>query len=89
MFYLYILTCADGTLYTGIATDIARRVEEHNTSDLGAKYTRSRRPVRLSYSAEFADRVEASREEYRIKQLSKKDKLALVKEGRKLAKKKK
>lgn len=81
MYYLYILTCSDGTLYTGIATDVARRVEEHNSPNpnLGAKYTRSRRPVRLSYSAEFADRTEASKEEYRIKQLSRQGKLDLLK----------
>jgi putative endonuclease len=80
MFYLYILTCADGTLYTGIATDVERRVEEHNSAKLGAKYTRTRRPVKLSYqSAEFADRAEASREEYRMKQLTRQAKLDLVK----------
>lgn len=79
MFYLYILTCADGTLYTGIATDVARRVAEHNSPSLGAKYTRSRQPVRVAYSAEFADRSEASREEYRVKQLTRQGKLALLK----------
>lgn len=79
MYYLYILTCSDGTLYTGIASDLMRRVAEHNTADLGAKYTRTRRPVRLSYSEEFADRAEASREEYRVKQLSRQGKLDLLK----------
>ena len=79
MFYLYILTCSDGTLYTGIATDLMRRVEEHNTSDLGAKYTRTRRPVHLSYSQEFEDRAEASQAEYKIKQLSRQAKLDLLK----------
>jgi putative endonuclease len=84
VYYLYILTCADGTLYTGIATDVARRVEEHNSAKLGAKYTRTRQPVRLSYqSQEFVDRSEASREEYRVKQLPRQAKLDLVKEGKK------
>ena len=50
MYYLYILKCSDGTLYTGITVDLKRRVGEHNTSKLGAKYTRSRRPVKLVYS---------------------------------------
>jgi putative endonuclease len=83
MYYLYILTCADGTLYTGIATNLTRRLAEHNSSSLGAKYTRSRRPVRLSYAKEFFDRVEASREEYRIKQLSRQAKFDLIKDGKK------
>ncbi len=89
MYHLYILTCSDGTLYTGIATDLARRVEEHNTSDLGAKYTRTRRPVRLSWSEEFADRAEASRAEYKVKQLSRHGKLELLKAGKKAASAKK
>lgn len=77
MYYLYILQCADGTLYVGITTDLARRVEEHNFSASGAKYTRGRRPVSLVFSREFANRSEASREEVRIKRLSRKEKLAL------------
>jgi putative endonuclease len=83
MYHLYIVTCADGTLYTGIATDLERRLREHNEGSAGAKYTRTRRPVMLSWSAAFADRSLASREEYRIKQLSRTQKLALVKESRK------
>ncbi len=83
MYHLYIVTCADGTLYTGIATDLERRLTEHNSSDLGAKYTRTRRPVHLSWSESFADRSIASREEYRVKQLSRIDKLALVQTAKK------
>ncbi len=79
MYYLYILRCLDGTLYTGITLDVERRVAEHNSPDLGAKYTRSRRPVRLLYSQGYADRAEASQEEYKVKQLSRAQKLALVK----------
>ena len=56
MYYLYILECADKTLYTGITTDLSRRVEEHNVSKLGAKYTCSRRPVKLVYSKTFRNR---------------------------------
>lgn len=79
MFSLYILRCADGTLYTGIALDVQKRVEEHNTSRLGARYTQSRRPVKLIYSKEVGDQAAASREEYRVKQLSREAKLALLK----------
>ena len=53
MYYLYILKCADKTLYTGITVDLSRRTKEHNHSKLGAKYTRARRPVKLIYSKKF------------------------------------
>jgi len=79
MYYLYILKCADKTLYTGITVDLARRVEEHNDSRLGAKYTRARRPVKLVYSKKFRDRSSASKEENRIKYLSREKKLELIK----------
>jgi putative endonuclease len=80
MYHLYVLKCADGTLYTGIALDVKKRVEEHNTSNvLGARYTRSRRPVYLVYSKEAGDESAAKREEYRFKQLSREAKLAFVK----------
>jgi putative endonuclease len=89
MYYLYIVTCADRTLYTGITTDLLKRVYEHNRGTEGAKYTRSRRPVRLSYSREFADRGEASKEEYKLKQLSRVQKLALIEEEEKAQKEEK
>jgi len=79
MYYLYILRCADKTLYTGITVDLKRRIEEHNTSKLGARYTSARRPVKLVYSKKFRNRSLASKEENRIKSLSRKDKLQLVK----------
>lgn len=78
MWYVYILKCHDGTLYTGITTNLERRVEEHNTSEKGAKYTRVRRPVRLVYSKEFEDRSQASVEEARIKKLTRKEKEDLL-----------
>lgn len=78
MYHLYILECADSTLYTGITTDLDRRLAEHNDSRLGAKYTSARRPVRLIYSQDFENRSLASREEYRIKQLSREGKIALI-----------
>ena len=77
--YVYIVECADGSLYTGISTDVQRRLLEHNFSSKGAKYARSKRPVRLVWSKEVADRSEASIEEYRIKKLSRKKKLVLIK----------
>ncbi|HYC83052.1 MAG TPA: GIY-YIG nuclease family protein [Candidatus Paceibacterota bacterium] len=81
MYYLYILKCADGTLYTGITLDVGRRVREHNISKTGAKYTRSRRPVELAYEQEFKDRSAAAKEEARIKKLSRQEKIELFKNG--------
>ncbi|MFA7662873.1 MAG: GIY-YIG nuclease family protein [Patescibacteria group bacterium] len=78
MYYLYLLKCVDETLYTGITTDIKRRLREHNSSDLGAKYTRARRPVELVYSRGFKTRSLACKEETRIKKLSRQDKLKLI-----------
>lgn len=69
IWFVYILRCADGTLYTGITTDLARRVEEHNTGKAGARYTRSRRPVVLVYSEVVENRSEASKREHAIKKL--------------------
>jgi putative endonuclease len=79
MYYLYILKCADKTLYTGITVDLKRRIKEHNHSKLGAKYTRARRPVKLVYSKKFRNRSSASKEESRIKHLSREEKLLLIK----------
>lgn len=78
MWYVYMVECADKTLYTGIATDLKRRLEEHNTDPKGAKYTRARRPVKLVYSAEFQNKSEAAKEEHRIKQLTRQEKIALI-----------
>lgn len=79
MYYLYLLKCADNTLYTGITVDLKRRMREHNSSRLGAKYTRPRRPVKLVYSKKFRNRSTASMEEARIKALSRKEKSAIIK----------
>lgn len=86
MYYLYLLKCADGTLYTGITLDLDRRIKEHNTSKLGAKYTSARRPVELIYSKKFNNRSIASKEENRIKNLSRKEKLKLIKNPKKIMK---
>ena len=79
MYYVYIVKCSDETLYTGISTELERRINEHNTSEKGAKYTRIRRPVKLVYSEEHEDRSSASKREYEIKKkMSRKEKLKLI-----------
>ena len=75
---VYILRCADGTLYTGITNDLVRRVMEHNEGKAGARYTRSRRPVTLVYSEAAANRSEASKREHVIKSLSLINKKTLI-----------
>jgi putative endonuclease len=78
MYHLYMLKCADDSLYTGITTDVKRRLGEHNHGKLGAKYTRSRRPVVLVYTRRFKNRSNASVAEARLKKLSRGEKLALI-----------
>ena len=79
--FVYMLRCADNSLYTGITTDVIRRVDEHNglgAKGAGAKYTRVRQPVELVYQEQLASRSEAGRREAALKKLSKKDKEKLV-----------
>ncbi|HEC29338.1 MAG TPA: GIY-YIG nuclease family protein [Gammaproteobacteria bacterium] len=77
--YVYIVRCADNSLYTGVAKELKRRVHEHNTCNrLGAKYTRGRRPVRLVFQQKFTSRSEACRFESRVKSLKKNQKEELV-----------
>ncbi len=77
--FVYILRCADDTLYTGVSTDVARRLDEHNAgAPLGARYTRVRRPVTLAYQERVANRSEAQRRELEIKLLNRAAKLALI-----------
>ena len=74
-----MVKCADNTLYTGIATELERRIKEHNESDKGSKYTRVRRPVTLVYSESYPDRSAASKREYMIKKkMSRSEKLKLI-----------
>ena len=75
---LYILRCADGSLYTGIALDVARRLEEHRNGVRGAKYLRGRTPVELVFERPAGDRAAALRLEYRVKRLSRTEKEALI-----------
>ena len=73
-----MVRCKDNSLYTGITTDTTRRVNEHNNSQRGANYTRARRPVKLVFTQEASDRASASRCEWKMKQLSRKDKETLI-----------
>lgn len=77
-YFVYILKCNDGSLYTGITTDIAKRLDEHNTKDTGAKYTKARRPVKLIYEESSQNRSSASKREYEIKKLSRLKKFQLI-----------
>ena len=82
---VYIVECADGTLYTGIATDVQRRLLEHNGAQgkgRGARYTSARSPVRLVYEARCASRSAALKEEIRIKRLTRGQKQMLISAAR-------
>jgi len=74
--YVYIVRCANGSLYTGYARDVAQRIAAHNAGK-GGRYTRAHRPVALVVYWRFSTKRAALQEEYRIKQLSRKQKLAL------------
>ena len=78
MYFVYIVKCSDNTLYTGVTTDLNRRLHEHNNNNKGAKYTKSRRPVVLLYSKLYENRSLAQKEEYRIKKLSRKKKIKII-----------
>ena len=75
---LYMLRCADDSLYTGIATDIERRLGEHRDGKRGARYLRGRAPFEIVFQHNAGDRSSAQRLEYRVKRLSKEHKEALV-----------
>jgi putative endonuclease len=75
---VYMVRCADDTLYTGIASDIERRLQEHNAGQRGAKYTRARRPVTLVYTEAVADRSAAARREVELRRMSRQEKEALI-----------
>ncbi|QKY20821.1 GIY-YIG nuclease family protein [Halolamina sp. CBA1230] len=77
MHYVYVLSCADDTLYTGYTTDVARRVAEHDAGE-GAKYTRGRTPVELVHVESFETKSAAMSREYEIKQRSRAEKERLV-----------
>ena len=80
--YIYILECADNTLYTGYTNDLDNRLKAHNAGK-GAKYTKSRLPVKLVYSETFDDKKEAMSREWFIKhRLTREEKLELIKKGK-------
>jgi putative endonuclease len=76
--YVYILRCADGTLYTGWTNDLSARVDAHNSGN-GAKYTKGRGPAELAYWESFDSKIAAMRREYQLKRRSRAEKLALIK----------
>jgi putative endonuclease len=73
-----MVLCRDGSLYTGIAKDLKKRINEHNSKKTGAKYTRSRRPVKLVYQEKVPSRSDAAKREYAIKQMTTTGKNALI-----------
>ena len=75
---LYIIECADGTLYTGVAADVDRRLSEHTSGKRGAKYLRSRGPLTLRFQQSVGDRGRALRIEARVKKLARSKKLAII-----------
>ncbi|MCH8060534.1 MAG: GIY-YIG nuclease family protein [Proteobacteria bacterium] len=75
---LYLLRCADGSLYTGIAVDVEKRIAEHEEGSRGAKYLRGKGPLRLVFEQTIGNRAIASRFEYRVKQLGRSQKEALI-----------
>ena len=79
--FVYLLRCADDTLYCGVCTDLERRLQEHNSSPKGARYTRARRPVSMVWQLELESRSEACREEARIKRLTRQAKEQLIGSG--------
>jgi len=82
--FVYILCCADDSLYTGITIDLKRRIDEHNHDDIkAARYTKSRRPVELVFHESYANRALASQREYEIKQMSRVQKIDLIEKTRK------
>lgn len=79
--YVYMVQCNDGSLYTGVTTDVARRVREHNGEfkNKGSKYTKARRPVALVYSKRKKNRSYAQTEEAKLKKLKREQKVLLIK----------
>lgn len=84
VWFVYILRCSDGTLYTGVTTEVERRCRQHNAG-VASRYTRSRRPTQLVYQEEQPGRSAALKREAAIKALSRKQKEMLVRQGRRKA----
>ncbi|WP_240649006.1 GIY-YIG nuclease family protein [Anaerosphaera multitolerans] len=77
-YFVYIVQCSDGTLYTGYTNNLEKRIQTHNEKK-GAKYTKSRTPVKLKYFESFEDKSKAMKREYEIKKLKREEKLTLIK----------
>ena len=77
-YFVYIVKCADDTLYTGITNDISKRISAHNSGTTGAKYTRARRPVVLVYSEACQSKSDALRREVAVKQMTRREKIELI-----------
>ncbi len=77
-FYTYIVECKDGSLYTGYTNNLEKRIKAHNESKIGAKYTKTRRPVKLKYFEKFKSLSLALKREVQIKSLSREKKLQLI-----------
>jgi len=82
-YFVYMLECADHTLYVGYTTNLKKRLEQHNSAKLGAKYTRTRQPVKLKYKEKLPSLSEALKREYEIKSWQRVKKLDLIKSGKK------
>ncbi|NHJ48153.1 MAG: GIY-YIG nuclease family protein [Asgard group archaeon] len=82
-YFVYMVICADRTIYTGYTTNLLKRVEQHNKGNQGARYTRTRRPVKLAYVEIFASQKDAMKREIAIKKLSKIQKQSLIEKYRK------
>jgi putative endonuclease len=78
IWYVYMVRCSDETLYTGITNDLEKRIEAHNSGKNGARYTRSRGPVKLVYSEEAGTKSAAAKLEYKIKKMTREKKMKLV-----------
>ena len=76
--FLYVVKCSDNSYYTGVTTDIRRRLREHNTTNRGSKYTKTRRPVKLVYSVVYDSQSEAQKAEYSFKQLTRSRKESII-----------
>lgn len=87
--YVYMLRCSDGSLYTGVTTDPERRLREHKEGKTGAKYTRGRIPLRIEYQETHGNRSDAQSREASIKKLGKKEKETILKDARRAKRAKK
>jgi putative endonuclease len=79
-YFVYILKCSDDTFYTGYTDDVVKRCKKHN-SEKGAKYTKTRLPVEVVYSKEIGNKSQTMKEEHRIKQLTRKQKMCIISEN--------